>query len=406
MTTIVNECDPVVPRSYSRDTPPSAHFYEAKCGERQKRLAVRAGVALPWPALSDAGINDRITTLVVPPNTRATVYADTCMKRNGGATARACDPVGHGFELLRNTDAPGQDIENAGTTDQCQLISKCHNDGRCKGFNPLGWLKNDLKYQPSSTNLYVKKSNKDCQHIRQFGPGEYFLPSEKYLSGRGMNDSISEIRVDSIRPHSEWLRDCCLGKISPVSSCANFANPNGQDCISVLSDHCSNPKNFFTADCKRWVSNLNDAQRNNIANAACPSATTDEEKDWCACYLLKDIPPELEKDDVMRGLWACLDPVCNNSSKSLQPFGKDCPSSLTLCNQRDIVTKLGSSEIGSQRLANECGNISLPDTSPTGPMGPAAPGGIPRSWILAGGAAGFLLMILLLVGILFALRRK
>lgn len=334
--TLVTGCDPKVPPNYDRNTPPSAYFYEHNCTDRMRRLAVRAGQKMVHPAVVNAGMNDNVTSVVIPPNTTATIYADRCMQ----------------------TGDAGQ-----------------------------------------------------CKHQRQLGPGQYYLPNEKYTSGAGMNDNMTEVKVDSIKPHQEWLKDCCFGKVSPASDCANFGNPNSADCIGLITEWCSNKGNFYTADCRRWMQNLGDAQRNSIARSVCSQASSPQEKEWCACFIPRDIPPEFEGDTAIKALWPCLDPVCNDATKALQPYEKNCPNTLNICKQTDIVTKLQGSDVGSTRIANECGQIKLgggggDTTAAAAPRSSETTATKSKTPLIVGGVAGGVILILLIIVIVLAVRGK
>lgn len=185
-----------------------------------------------------------------------------------------------------------------------------------------------------------------------------------------MNDNISSISVESIVPHGQWITSCCLGQVSPSSDCANYADPQGSDCQAILGKYCSSRDNFFSPTCQTWLQNLNSAYKNQIANAVCPQAQTQTEKDWCACYHLSDIPPELASNPEIVALWPCLNSTCNSSAKALQPYAKNCPTTLAICTS-NVVQTLAQTTIGANKIQNLCGNITLTPT--VGPATPSAP---------------------------------
>lgn len=348
---ISSDCVPVVPSSYNKDEYPRAYFYEHACNGPQRYIGVRsAGDEVVIQDMGRNHLNDRITTVVIPPNAEAIMYADACITqmRQGGAST---------------------------------------------GGN--------------------------CRHKKVLGKGKWDLRAQRYDSGSGMNDNISEVKVNFKKPHKQWLTDCCFGKVTPASDCANFSDPNGADCINLITEHCSQKGNFYTADCRRWVQNLSDARRNDIARQVCSQASSPQEKEWCACFIPRDIPPELEHDQSIRALWPCLDPTCNDATKALQPFQKNCPTTLNICNQTDIVTKLQESDVGNQRITNECGQIKLGEGSGGGggsssgggssPMAPAAAATETKGSktpLIVGGVAGGVILILLIVVIVLATRGR
>ena len=272
-----------------------------------------------------------------------------------------------------------------------------------------------------------------------FGPGRYdHLGHIPYGEGRDpnhhMDNNITEIVVNNIVPHKTWLTNCCLGKVAPVSDCANFANRSGSECKNLLRVHCSDPNNFFQTGCKEWMQELDAELKNTVAKEVCSKATTNAQKEWCACWDLSEIPEEYKGDPAIERLWPCLDPVCNNTTKALQPYRKNeiCPSVLTICNQRDITTKLAESEIGTQRLENSCGNVYLegdgeeeappfvptptaPPTTPTppqAPLTPASPASPFSTWnnlsvpVRSGIIGGSIFFFILLIGIIIAVVRR
>lgn len=269
------------------------------------------------------------------------------------------------------------------------------------------------------------------------------------------NDTVSSYKVSSIVPHSTWLKNCCLGKTSPASDCSNFRDENGADCKSLLDAHCRLKKNFFSSDCKRWLQNLNSQRKNDIARAVCtggggvenfkwggsptysptaktysptaptaPTSATPEsytlnsaEKEWCACFIARDLPPELENDMAIKAMWPCLDPVCNDSTLSLQPYQKSCPNTLNICKQSDITTKMSESDIGAQRIANECGNVNIGQPAPAPAPAPAPPAdrvgagaggetGLSTGMKIGVGVGGGVLLLIIVILIVVVLKKK
>jgi hypothetical protein len=261
-------------------------------------------------------------------------------------------------------------------------------------------------------------------HKKVLTPGVYpNLGWVAYESGAGMNDNISNIQVRLKIPHHDWLAKCCTGQISPSSTCVNFADSAGPDCKTLMRKHCTaSNANFFGTECKRWTQNQNDDLKNVMGREMCPKAKTPEEKDWCACFIPRDIPPELENDLAIKALWPCLDPACNDSTKSLQPYMKSCPNTLSICEQEDITTKLSESELGNQRITNECGNINItsgdataspppPDesttTSPSRTTSTTEKATAAPKWLIGGGVAlGVVVLILTIVVVVMMINRR
>ena len=256
----------------------------------------------------------------------------------------------------------------------------------------------------------------------------YFLEDQKdhlNMMAGDNNDNSVYLQAHQNRPNAMWKvsymtprngcvlskvpMDCCFQRRSG-QQCGNYQNPRSAECANLLRDYCSQPSNFFGPDCKQWVQNLNDGLKNTIGESVCTKASTKAEKDWCSCFIPKDIPPELKDDKAIVALWPCLDPVCNDATQSLQPFNKSCPTTLTICQQKDITTKLAQSELGSQRILNQCGNINInapPDpatapsaTAPTPVLTTTAPTVDKRLIIGVGVGVGILIFVILLVLIL------
>lgn len=286
---IVSTISPMIPRSFSLNVPPPAQFYEHDEGRRQRRLLVWPGQQVDIGQMKNfGGIHDKITTIVVPPNTRATVHRDAC-----------------------------------------------------------------IGYPPHVSGCLAKHT---------FGPGTYDARGERYeTTNQKMNDTISEVIVNNIVPHREWLLQCCKGEVSPSSQCVNFQDPNGDGCKKVMEEYCTASKdNFFGPDCRRWMANLDDSLRNEVARVMCPLAETESEQEWCACYSA-NIPPEWETNTTKRALFRCLDPQCEggNNPNALRPHGLVCPTSFVDCQQEDIKLQLLESGIDAATIQNACGNINV-----------------------------------------------
>lgn len=308
--TIVSQCEPEVPVSYSLDRGPSAHFYEHICGQPQRYIPVRQGVTLylsdPSPTSTDTvnslGMNDKITTIIVPPNTKTTVCAD------------------RGFSQGQNTQ-------------KCRTLT---------------------------------------------GPRTYDMRSLKYDDGStGMNDNISEIRVEPLTAHTSFTLACCAGE-RDASECANLSDPHGVDCKRRMEQYCRESKaNFYSDRCKRWMRNVPDGVKNDIARDMCSQAATDTEKEWCACFSAQ-LPAEWVNDPVKRALFRCLDPKCQggNNPNALRPYGLECPTTYVDCQQQDIKLKLIESGIDRATIEQNCGNLNV--GSPPPPVGsPPPPAGSP-----------------------------
>lgn len=219
------------------------------------------------------------------------------------------------------------------------------------------WFGVTTVYIPGNTEAKMCHPPPWTSACKTLGPGIYDLQMQAYSPGATMNDRVASITPKNKVPHKQWLADCCFEK--NTKGCLNYTKPDGPDCLKLLEEHCGKKENFFGTDCRTWLENLNDSRRNRIARTACSQASTPEEKDLCACFIPRDIPPEFEGDMAIRALWPCLDPVCNDVNKALQPYQKNCPSTLNICKQTDIVTKLQDSEVGSTRIANECGQVKI-----------------------------------------------
>ncbi len=310
-------------------------------------------------------------------------------------------------------------------------------------------------------------------HFATFGPGIVADISTPY---RGINrDDADSILIHRTKPWGEFLQGCCLGQ-EDATACQEFANPYGGKCQQLLEPYCRNPANFFSPKCKQWIGNLQSQTRNQIASDVCnalvycPEAAnrylkdypdidkeyntgvplnvvqerawahyvnwgkgegrtwhkelcggkgteyptlTPEQQAWCACYHTREIPKELQDNPVVRAFWPCMDTTCNDSTKALQPFEKNCPSTLAICQQRDIKNFIETSEVGNATIANTCGNITVaPPPGPSGPSGsgstPTGPSGelvLSKNQKIAIGAT--LATILLALGILiFIVARK
>jgi len=80
----------------------------------------------------------------------------TCRKMGVAVSTDQCG--GGKYKGISGTDAPGNDLRNAGTSDVCQLVKLCDADPRCRGFNSNGWLKSSVggKVSQQNVDLYEK----------------------------------------------------------------------------------------------------------------------------------------------------------------------------------------------------------------------------------------------------------
>lgn len=191
------------------------------------------------------------------------------------------------------------------------------------------------------------------------GNVRYNAPNEN----EHLDDNISSIQVRPVEEHREFLRKCCFGQTTGV--CANFTNPYGADCQGLLGipGDCNSREAFFNnTNCRRWIQGLDSPLKNEFGTTYCPQAVTQGERDYCACFLARDFPPEWESSPnvaILKAQWPCLDATCNDATKSLQPYNKNCPSTLTICSQAEVRTAIESGSVKNQTVQNACGNLFL-----------------------------------------------
>lgn len=230
---------------------------------------------------------------------------------------------------------------------------------------------------PPNTYVDVYRDNNFTGAKKTFGPGVYpHMGFERYDTATGdhLDDNITSYKVytNPSLTHNNFLRDCCLGRITPSSTCANYAKTDSTDCQSLMEPICTASRDvFFDSGCRGWLQNVNTATRNRVASAMCPFASTTNEKEWCACFTPRDLPPEYATNQGIKALWACMDQTCNDATKALQPFDKNCPTTTTICNQQEIKTAYTNSSVKNNTVQNACGNIYLNDQKNTPP--PVAP---------------------------------
>ncbi len=239
----------------------------------------------------------------------------------------------------------------------------CNANGAPWGsYNAPTESKNNWQWNWMGLNSAVVQPNTTLTGCDQYGSCKTVGPGV-YHSGLGLGVA-SSFSVKNIVPPQDWLANCCFGKYSPASECLNYRQ-GSQDCQVLLTKRCSDSKNFFADDCKTWLQSMDSSLKNQIANQVCPKASTQSEKDWCACFNIGDVPPEFASNPNIVALWPCLNKTCNSSAKALQPYQKNCPNTLTICNNADIVSSLTQSQVGSSTVQNLCGNINIPATTST-----------------------------------------
>jgi len=295
---------------------------------------------------------------------------------------------------------------------------------------------------PPNVNLEVKdrydsanvlwnnlSANKNQFWATRFGPGTYGTLDQQPVPSKcincnqpdqnlNWNDRIYGAKATVTMPWNQFLTNCCLGKVSPSGQCQNFADPNGSDCQNLmLTQYCNNPVNFFSSDCKQYMQEASkkDARVNSVANAQCPSAKSQTDKDWCSCFDISTAPANLSAE--AQAIWPCMQQACNDPTRSLQPFNKSCPSTLTICQQDNIKTELSQSTVGAQAIQNACGNINLgaPAPSPSSASkapspsiasAPATATGMSATTMgLIGGGIGLLLIIAIII-IIMMMKKK
>lgn len=201
-----------------------------------------------------------------------------------------------------------------------------------------------------------------------YGPGIYG-DLDKESPFRWSQDD-NAFRVRRFKHWNRFTKDCCNGK-GDARACASLSEKYGRPCVDKMTTTCRGPM-FFTPECEEWLSSYESQERNVIAREECnKEGLTDQQKEWCSCFITRDIPPEFANDAVINAYWPCLNQVCNDSSRSLQRFGGKCPGSIAVCNNRDFTAALSKSKVGTLKLQNECGNINIgtggDKPSPTGP---------------------------------------
>jgi hypothetical protein len=147
-----------------------------------------------------------------------------------------------------------------------------------------------------------------------------------------------------------------------------------------MKDFCSKPNNFFTTDCKTWLTNLRtNAIKDGVARSVCPSIKdtgTVDQKRFCSCYNAT-VPPDLQNDPVLRSYVYCLTPDCQQFGlKPAQEVDKPCPLNYVICENKDILQRLSDrGAIDRNEITNRCSiNIGNPNAPPgTPPSTPGAP---------------------------------
>lgn len=211
---------------------------------------------------------------------------------------------------------------------------------------------------------------------------------------------------------------CCLNKLGAptigTQTCdPRYRGPTASGCRDVLINHCDNPANFFSAQCREWIATQNQI-RNDISTKQCANSTDP----WCACFTSK-VPPEWVGDATKIALLRCLDPKCEggNNPAALKPYNLVCPTSYVDCQQKDIQLKLIESGISQATVQNKCGNIDLggsppgapaPSSSPAPAPTPApAPAGMSKTTLgLIGGGIGLLLIIAIIIVAMTMMKKK
>jgi hypothetical protein len=115
--------------------------------------------------------------------------------------------------------------------------------------------------------------------------------------------------------------------------------------------YCDDPDNFFSNECRNYLSQVRDVEEkvNDLGAKWCPTALNEKDIEWCGCFLIPEPPAGLS--DAARAVWPCMQASCNNTVKALQPFGKNCPNTVNICEQKDIATEVrNSSSIGNQMI--------------------------------------------------------
>lgn len=189
-----------------------------------------------------------------------------------------------------------------------------------------------------------------------------------------------KILQQSFRDPAIQLR-CCSGDIADPLQCANLY-PSSSTCETKTKPQvCSQRQYFFSAPCKQMLARQNrqitSQTDQDLAISVCRQVKTDsnatqEEKDWCAC-INADVPSDIEP--TLRGVFQCIDSTC--MTKGLLPFGLQCPTTYTICTNRDFQTALQSSEVGKFYIQNNCGQFQPPpnkDNNPAPPLPQPQPG--------------------------------
>lgn len=226
-------------------------------------------------------------------------------------------------------------------------------------------------------------------------------------------DDLDSLIIHRTEDFSTFQVGCCTGQ-RDAQLCGKLSGPYDAACKNVMSKHCSVRGNFFSPECRQWVSGIPDQSRNQLARQVCSLPDlNDDEKQWCSCYITQDFPKEFEELPLaskaqLKALWPCMNATCN-SDKALQPFQKDCPKITTICAQKDIRALLeDTSKVTNLTVQNSCGNIVLPEEPKPGPSGGSGPvegGGLTSTQKAI--ALSILLAILLTLGFLvFAVLRK
>jgi hypothetical protein len=250
------------------------------------------------------------------------------------------------------------------------------------------WMDNiSFQCQNVTTNAASDESKKfgggDPRQYRACDDGQ-FLGGLSGNAGNSMDSIRGQCRDVSILQQA--FRDpavqlkCCSGEIIDPLQCANLF-PSSSYCDTKTKPlTCSQRQYFFSPACKQILSRQNrqltSQTDQDLAVSVCTQVKNDPnatqaEKDWCSC-INAEIPPDI--DPTMRGVFQCINSTC--MTKGLLPFGLQCPTTYTICTNKDFQTALQSSEVGKFYIQNNCGSFNPPAPSP-GPTPSPTPTPLP-----------------------------
>ena len=333
-------------------------------------------------------------------------------------------------ELLEATHPPAKEYERCGNKFPDTSLYYNHSTGT--GDLKYGWASdcNTGKVKCKSGYIYQKT----CNHCR--------MPNCFPTWVR----TICKKDYSNIYENMEKYAKCCLdgGSECPPHTCPQNASIPGTRCFIHLTNHCKDPNNFFSDNCKRWLKTVSESDDagakstiDDIAKTVC-TMPGNSDMDFCKCWNAK--VPEYAKEGLtgeelawLEANKACIDPICNDPTKALQPSQKlgMCPRLIQICNIDNVRVNIENhSQVDAINFKNECKSagwtpgqppdtppVTPPDTPPdTPPVTPpdtlpvTPPDTPPTNWlknywpILVGSLAG--LIFLMLVARLVSRRRR